>query len=1078
MNLGAVHGTRIGVGDTVVVCRPDQLREAAIVVSCLPADRLTPVVTVEPPPMSEAEYIVLYARMRESQNGLQQRIGTKLGKAEEFSRGEGARRFATDFATTQELGQAVAPYRSWLKRNGRVASLLEELGIQRAALLGDFAPGELNSCDPALRAEYRRAKAALAGEGDVPDRTCPGMLDDVPVRLHVPCTDLAGLTSSAWRLLRDPDGAPEQVIEVSAGERAGWVAALFTALRTGAVLRAVDRPVAGWGPSFSAANPDGEEAVLVEETGHPDSLLGAVYAHHRAARLVITPRPEVEPVRAAVAEQQRRVTAAARSIGEGVRGTAFADALWRVLSGGGRDPFAALEAAVTAQVSPSAVAEVGERRLTAFTTGLPYSFVRTETADWSRKPIGHVAADAVLIILNELYGAAVPQPEAAFSLVFDPGFFRVSETDDVMRTVGAHVTHPILLSGPAATWEGLMLPASLPVELIFFNTHGSDDTIVLGEPLPNWRIPQWVTLSHRPIIFNNSCQSWTGVGREFVRAGARGYIGTLWSIRSDLAADFARVVVSRLAVQEMPACEAIVDTGLRAGIERSYLYVGTAAGRLDRSRGRAVTSGETALAACAMLADAAIDSSREVARVLLREITVLRRAAEGTPHQDAAAYVDALLGELGTLAEHPLDPDGDRAAESELTARIDEALHRLDLPSEAVDSRWADRFRLTGNLHLQRDEWAAALADLGRSVGYGEACEDRADLLARMAEIHMRLGDWAQAEHLARSAHDLCEEQHDTGGAMRALGLLGQLSKRHARYGEAMAYAEEGYALAVTLRDRKEQGIFKLDQCSLHHLLGDFDAAIAAATRALELFRVVHDERAELFAMGQLGGCHLLKGDLAAAERYVVQGLAEARSLGVSSEVVSFASDLGELLLLREQPADALRYYREAVAVAVEIGYWDLGTTLLAELVECASRLGDPETLWSAAMWGSRICRGAADKRLQSQVLPVCVDALKNALRTGSADSTAQGFNQVFPLAVLDSETEETEPSPHEQFLSNVVLMLAQWTTNTETGQLGAFARDLDAQTGGALGLAEFIADPYTAPRSGGQRRGRWWRQG
>jgi tetratricopeptide (TPR) repeat protein len=1075
VDLGEVHGTRIDVGDTVVVCRPDQVREAAIVVSCLPADRLTPVVTVEPPPMSEAEYITLFELRREAQDSLQGHIGTPLGSAEAYSGGqESKQRLAAEHAMNWELAQAVAPYRSWLKRNERIKSLLKGLGIQRAVLLDDFASEELNALDPALSAEYNRAHAALAGEEYVPDRT-QGMLDEVPFQLHVPCADLVGLTSSAWRLLRDPNVAPERMIEVPADDRAGYVAALFTALHTGAVLHAVDAPSAESGPAFSTVNLDAEEAVLVENTGHPDSLLGAIYAHHRRARLVITPEPDLEAVQSAVAEQQHRVTAAARSIGEGTRGTAFADVLWRMLSEGGRNPFAVLEAAVTAQVPATAIAEVGERRLTAFTIGLPYSFVRTETADWSRKPIGHMAADATLIILNELYGAAAaPQSEASFTLVFDPGFFRGAETDDVMRTVGAHVTHPILLSGPAATWDALFLPDHLPVELIFFNTHGSDDAIVLGDvPLHNWRIPQYVTLRHRPLVFNNSCQSWTGVGREFVRSGARGYIGTLWAVPSDLAADFARVVVDRLTAQEMTACEAIVDTGLRAGIERSYLYVGTAAGRLDQSLGRALTSGETALAACAMLADAASGSVSEVARVLLREITLLRRAAEGTPHQHTAAYVDALLCELGML----ISPDrvGDRALESEVTEWIDASLHLLDLPSEEVDSRWATRFSLTAHLHLARDEWAAALADLGRSVSYGAACEDRANLLLTMASIHMRLGDWEQAQHVARSSHDLCEEQQDTSGEMRAIGVLGQLCKRDERHGEAMAYAEEGYALAVTLHDRKEQGIFKLDQCSLHRIQGDIDAAIAAATRALELFRVDHDERSELAALGQLGRCHLHKGDLAAAEQYVVQGLAQARSLGVSSEVVSFASDLGELLVLREQHADALGYYCEAAAVAVETGYWDLGTRVLAELVECASRLGDAKTLWSAAVWGSRICRGAPDERLRSEVLPVCVEALKNALRTGSAVSTAQGITDVFPVAVLDSHAES---SPYGQFLSNVVLLLDKWVTDAETDQLGAFARELDAQSGGVLGLAEFVANPYTGHASGGQRRGRWWRRG
>ena len=38
------------VGNTIVVCRPDQMIEAAIVTSCLPADQFTPIIGVEPLP--------------------------------------------------------------------------------------------------------------------------------------------------------------------------------------------------------------------------------------------------------------------------------------------------------------------------------------------------------------------------------------------------------------------------------------------------------------------------------------------------------------------------------------------------------------------------------------------------------------------------------------------------------------------------------------------------------------------------------------------------------------------------------------------------------------------------------------------------------------------------------------------------------------------------------------------------------------------------------------------------------------------------------------------------------------------
>ncbi|WP_371591234.1 hypothetical protein [Streptomyces sp. NBC_00470] len=220
-------------------------------------------------------------------------------------------------------------------------------------------------------------------------------------------------------------------------------------------------------------------------------------------------------------------------------------------------------------------------------------------------------------------------------------------------------------------------------------------------------------------------------------------------------------MVDRLTTQEMPACEAIVNTGLRAGIGRSYLYVGTVAGRLDHRRDHAVPGAETVLAACTILADAAGGKPSKLSRVLHRETTALRRTVEGTPQERTPAYVDVLLSELRMLTWHESHPAGGWAAVDELIARIEGSLNRLDLPPEEAKPRWADRFHATGMLHMQRHEWTAALEDFGRCAGYGEFCRNRASALLQMATIHMRLGDWEKAQSLAHASHDLCEENQD-----------------------------------------------------------------------------------------------------------------------------------------------------------------------------------------------------------------------------------------------------------------------------------------------------------------------------
>ncbi|TQM84826.1 hypothetical protein FHX81_7285 [Saccharothrix saharensis] len=938
------------VGDTVVVCRPDQVREAAVVVSCLPADRVTPVVALRPPDSSSHRHDRL------------------------------------------------------------LTSLLAATGVRRAVFLAD--PGDAGP------------------DADV--------VPDLPERLHLPCEDPVGLTAKAWEVLRG--GEPERTLDVAPD--ADFVAALFTALRTGAALRVDDGapPV-----PFDEHDPDdGDEAVLVERTGGVDDLVAAVYAHHRGARLVITPEPDLAEVRAVVAEEQERVTAAAGAIGDAVKGIGFVEALWRYLSSGGHDPYAAVEAVVTAQVPAEAVDRVGDRRLTAFTTGLPYSFVHTGDVSWARKPIGHVVADPTLVVLTELHRAGVAREPGAFSVVVDAGAFR--EAPETTASLGHH-THPIVLSRQDASPRVLRdLVADLPVELVFFNCHDADDAIALGDDtLPDDDLP--VTLRHRPIVFNNSCRSWTRLGREFVRAGARGYIGTLWTIPPNLAAGFARTVVRRLTAEETPAARAIVNTGTPGGIERSYLYVGTVNGRLDEWRDRSTTDAEAALTGCELLAAAARDRADPLAPVLHRELTALREVAETGEVTDSPSYADVLLAEL------ELEDDDERAAV--LVERVDAVLTGLDLPDDELEARWATRFELTGARFERRGEYGAALADFERCVGLGDACRDRADVLLRMARLLMREGRTDEAGQAARLAYDDHRARRDGPGRLESITVLADLGDPDPD--TALRYAVEGHDLAEELGDRARQAAFALAECDRRRERGESAEAIEAGSRAVELFRALGDDRQELAALRRLGACHRDRGDLETAQHYAAVGLARAEQVGAAAEVASFHDDLGGVLTARGEHGPALGHYRHAVSKLVATGAWERGAELLPHLAVGAVRARDPEALWTAALSGGLICE-VAPREVWASVLPLVVDSMKRAIETGPLELTQRGMTD-FASAVTAGRREDM---PFQVgLLADVVVVLLAWLMDRVDAHIRAFARELDRTSGGVLDLVGYVSVPY-----------------
>jgi hypothetical protein len=122
------------ISDTVLVCRPEQYREAAVILSCHPADRFTPLIVLEPPPTSEDEYRKLHEDYRTVRNQRDDTIGGQLGRFQQI-----IPRQAMVIANedVDRKAERLTPFRSWWKHNRAIADLL------RGSLL--------TACDLSLR---------------------------------------------------------------------------------------------------------------------------------------------------------------------------------------------------------------------------------------------------------------------------------------------------------------------------------------------------------------------------------------------------------------------------------------------------------------------------------------------------------------------------------------------------------------------------------------------------------------------------------------------------------------------------------------------------------------------------------------------------------------------------------------------------------------------------------------------------------------------------------------------------------------------------------------------------------------
>lgn len=1100
-------------GRTAIACRPHQLREAAITASLLSDEQFTPIIRIAAPPEALDSYLAAYEAFAEAHSDFMNAAGTPLAQEEIAAAGEAGEQQYFDLVQRVSVTrERLSPYRSWLKYNAMVDELTSGLGIERVILLHDFTDDDLIVGDPGLN----QGKTGL-------------LFSSALETVAVDTDDLMTLTDRLARVLGCSETNDRGRLTVDAGDHNSFVAALFVALQTGQPIQAGAGAETVLDAALEQSNNDGEEAVLVELNGSIDSLIGAQYATYRGARLITVPQPDIAGVQRAVAERQRDIAlAATRHESDG--SIADTDRLNRLAQMTTTpDPLQQIEQVVTAQVPDQAVRRVGNRRLTAFTAGVPYSFVRSPEGDWSSKPIGHVSVDASLIVLNEIFCAGRERTGGRFALVFDPGFFRRSETPEVVKAARSYFTYPILLSGTDANNQHLMsLPTRLPVELMFFNTHGADDSIVLQyrgggtHVLTRSKITQWLHLPHRPIVINNSCQSWTGVGREFIRAGARGYVGTLWSVPTIAAAKIGEALIQRVTAGDRTMAEAIVDIGDVGTAGRSYIYAGTVNGRLDEWPDRDPAPGEVPTFEAKTLIRAAYRISDPSRPLLRREIKALR---EKLTEAEIAASLDQLvirLDELTLLVHSP--PNEFEASMSTvelLISEIDGLLESLDLPDDIRRERLAERRACTAQINRNLGDIGAAIRDFEHAAELTAKPLMRADMQLRAGNMMVRIGRWDEAASILREARATFKAASNSKGYVQTTGVLGQLYKRLGQLDDAVQCVVEGFTAAADLdRASARQAVFKNDESALHELRGDLDAAITAAVEALRLARQTGDPRDELAPLGRLVRLNIEKREFDDAERDAQRGLRYAEYLGVAREAADFEHDLATISMLRDASgatgdeeaapeADQPAARSETLQlITVEDGQDAIAMTsggdeqAVTRLTTIADRLkwikngvfsGMPQLATDVGATLAPLIRDADDDFKFAEfctwatvligVFPPLFATLSEALglslmraARNSADTTWMAtsdkltatLNRVREVYIDEDDDEEDEHDDEEvvsenelELMRSLLALLNDWRAGASRSDLAQHAAELDMSTNGMLGLSQFVRDSH-----------------
>lgn len=1116
--------------ETIVVCKPDQLQEAGVVISCMQSDRFRSLVVLDPPPISVAEYKNLYRKFCEVDNKFRELNGiTKSG----------FERFSDNFKETEhemlrtsyhrnQLQTALTPFRSWMKHNKMLGYIISQGGFMNCIFLfpffdKDYPTGIIRARTDLMKdkdlSEYKEEYELIPEHINRVYFTINKPSDAIPEGVNGKkyCYDrLEDLTDIAWKHLSPAGVPPQETINILPNDCSSLFTSLYKSLCTGVPLRVVaedkydSNAAATRGIMDTAVSGRSEEAVLVECINSASQIVGVVYAHYRKASLIISPQPDLSSVEELLLSYRQRQEEDSKALSylvqhsgnpdvedklspqliSQLRSVSRPDAGDWISKSALYDRSTFLEAfrsffyddwqtkaikeiekAVSEQVPQYVISGVGDRPVTAFTCGLPYTFVNKASVSWKDKAIGHVINDTSLIILREIYEVAVTQSAIEFNLLYDPGFFLTSETEDVLKTLKKSSSHTMLLSGSTASTDSLLtFSEGLPIEIIFFNTHGSDNAILLHDlPLHHSRISQWFSFSSHPIIFNNSCISWTGVGREFIRVGARGYIGTLWSVNANDAADFARIVVKRMTEEGAQASAAIGNTHVKATTSRAYIFVGTANTAINKSGSNFQNNQRESLIAAATILLNSVPKFKERGQIkselyelLLGEAVKFIEALESISTSENMDVIDIRLKELSIINSAVEKSDYNMVSKYDLryalgiTARYIEQLNKSHYPDKMRFARLASLFYLSGNFNWINGDLSAAITELKESIRLakeGKSNTYRQYIL--LCEIYKHTGEWEDAKEAALLAKESARAKNDRNDLMIILGSLGQIYKRLHEAGAAMECAQEGYELAVEVDDVREQAIFKADQAFLFNMSEEYDKAIANALESVRLSAKAMEPLIVLKANGIITRSYISKGDLKKARCFAQNGLTEAKKLNNLNEFAAFLQDMAEIEIEEGAYEKGIDYYIDAASVKAKIFHTSELALLFRLIADAGLKSNEIELIYRGMVFQIALLV-KQNEGAKSTLIPFVIFNLKEIAFHVAKDKLPVLFNHFLNGLWSLIGPMKDKISVHLQFLNDFLYTSLTLFQGDQEKAL-KYAEDLDIVSKNTLELTAFF---------------------
>lgn len=1041
------------IAKNVIVCGTEQLIECSMVLSFLNQGAYVPIINIEQAPVTAEQHNRQYAELKKHCDDMATVSNPILRTVSEIFNDSGKQKPLPD--KFNYYFEKLTAFRSWSKCNQEYAKLLKSLEIENVYVLYPFTEYDLTTTinefvfgDPETR--------TLVDSLFKPEITVTYLLRDshreislmnasTHERRYACYEDLYNIGSELFNL------ATDEKIHFDPSSSLDTTAKLYQACLLKKPLYPTKAAELLNSKELVVEQPDqgAKQAVLLELKQNATDAVAAQYAACEHAKFIITNPINASPLYDLIEEFEKSksiVNAHPRMMPlEDIRASMIKNE---------QMAFEKLVHDAAKLVNPSLEEAIHQLPLTAFSSGFPYSLYKSKNVDWSKKPIGHLFIAESLIILREKLNA---QQNRCFRLgaIFDPALFNNTEALDVFENLDRAGIHPAIFKEENASLDAMVrISRSKYLEFMQFITHGSESSVVLDRNITSSRIVQWVYLSNNPIIFNNSCHSWTGIGKECIRNGARAYIGTLWSVSNEAAIAFAKHLLMESLFSSKSLAEAISTTPEASPSQLGYILIGTCQTRIGKNEDASESSfKEFCLEGASYFADELVNLYSEYSPTTdtneIKKYTAIATLFYDNYVQLFESIKDLHESELLSMLTLRGKELTAMTSKTELVpfpaSDVDRKIAEYQVLSELVEDP-NDRKTHVDKLHYFQQRLHLKRGNLMEAANSTKGAIDGVAAIRYLTAVESlkNLGQYEEAIAMALAGKDYYLEQADYRSYLSAIGVLGQLYKRTEQFEQALEFARFGFAECEKYNAKDRLPIFKTDEANVHLLKRCYEDAIVCAKEALDIAQSQRNQTIQNIALGILGECEQEVGRFDSAREFFRQGLNYAVALDDKLEIIRFKSNMVTIEFLAKNYELVTQYLFECVDLSVAAGYSESLLQLLANLF-VASRHHQPMLIPIAPTIKclSVLCENIPDS-VKFKIFGMVVNTLKSAFDKEFSSKTGTLTGNL--LKIYESSSEiwnryQDDIPFHFRFSFEVVLVFLM----VSSGQYGMAEKRIES---------------------------------